>query len=68
MDSNTLCACIRDLGYTSQGLLIGTNTNDEETNYAQILSVDIPQADPLPTNNGKMKWRIGRERGFKASY
>ncbi|SAM02560.1 hypothetical protein [Absidia glauca] len=43
----------RDHGYTSQGLLIGTNTNDEETNYTQFLSVDIPQADPLPTTTAQ---------------
>jgi histone-binding protein RBBP4 len=54
-----MLGCDRDLGYTSQGLLIGTNTNDEETNYTQFLSVDIPQADPLPTTTGKIQGERG---------
>ncbi|KAI8332014.1 histone-binding protein RBBP4 [Chlamydoabsidia padenii] len=45
---------------SKQGLLIGTNTNDEETNYTQLLSVDIPQTEHIPATviNSALKARI----------
>ncbi|CAO3599297.1 unnamed protein product [Absidia cylindrospora] len=46
-------------GYSTQELLIGTNTNNEEMNYTQFLSVDIPDSGPDPvTANNAQKARM----------
>ncbi|SAM05517.1 hypothetical protein [Absidia glauca] len=39
----------REDGFTTQELLVGTNTSDKETNYTQFLSVDLPH----PGNQAK---------------
>ncbi|KAI8053612.1 multicopy suppressor of IRA1 [Thamnidium elegans] len=33
----------KENGFVKQELLLGTHTNDEETNYAQFLDIDIPE-------------------------
>ncbi|KAI8075287.1 WD40-repeat-containing domain protein [Gongronella butleri] len=38
-------------GYTSQELLLGTHTNDEEQNYVQFQMLDLPQLTSDAANN-----------------